>query len=69
MAFLLRANVVASAIGTLIGNPLTFPFIWLSSYKLGTALLNDGSASVIHANSLDYEMVSDSMIRDLTAIF
>jgi uncharacterized protein len=69
MAFLLRSNIVASAIGTLIGNPLTFPFIWLSSYKLGTVLLNDGSESVIHANSLDYGMVSDNMIRGFAAIF
>ncbi len=27
LAFLLRGNILASAIGTFIGNPLTFPFI------------------------------------------
>ncbi len=31
-----RSNVLASAIGTIIGNPWTFPFIWLGSYELGS---------------------------------
>lgn len=37
-AWLLRANVVASAIGTLVGNPWTFPLIWWGSYRLGISL-------------------------------
>ena len=28
-AFILRGNIVASLIGTFIGNPFTFPFIWI----------------------------------------
>jgi uncharacterized protein len=36
LALLLRANVVASAIGTVVGNPWTFPFIWAWIYTLGT---------------------------------
>ena len=39
LAFTLRANVLASAIGTLVGNPWTFPFIWVLIYRLGMALL------------------------------
>ncbi len=35
LAFVIRANVVAAAIGTVIGNPWTFPFIWIWIYKLG----------------------------------
>lgn len=34
-AWLIRANVLASAIGTAVGNPWTFPFIWIWLYKLG----------------------------------
>lgn len=41
IAFLLRGNIVASAVGTLVGNPLTFPFIWLATYNLGAALLGE----------------------------
>lgn len=39
LAFLLAGNLVASAIGTGIGNPITFPFIWAITHKLGTTLL------------------------------
>ena len=39
LAFVFRVSVIASAFGTFVGNPLTFPFIWLGSYKLGSWLL------------------------------
>ncbi len=35
LAWFLRGSIVASAIGTAIGNPWTFPFIWIWIYKLG----------------------------------
>lgn len=34
-ALLLRANVVASLFGTAVGNPWTFPLIWVWLYGLG----------------------------------
>lgn len=34
-AYVIRANLLASVIGTAIGNPWTFPFIWWASYSLG----------------------------------
>ena len=39
MAWLLGVNVLASAIGTAAGNPWTFPFIWLWTYRLGARIL------------------------------
>lgn len=39
IAWAIRANVVAAAIGTLIGNPWTFPFIWVSTYETGVLML------------------------------
>ncbi len=39
LALALRASILASAIGTIVGNPLTFPFIWLATYNVGAALL------------------------------
>lgn len=41
VAFLIGGNVVASAFGTAVGNPLTFPFIWASTLELGRYLLSD----------------------------
>ena len=38
-ALIVGGNVLASAIGTCVGNPLTFPFIWLSTYNLGGYLM------------------------------
>ena len=34
-AFLIRGNFIAALIGTLVGNPLTFPFIWSLIYNIG----------------------------------
>lgn len=39
LSLLVRGNVIASAIGTAVGNPWTFPFIWLWTYSLGQWLL------------------------------
>jgi uncharacterized protein (DUF2062 family) len=34
-AWLTRCSAVAAAIGTAVGNPWTFPFIWIGLYKIG----------------------------------
>ncbi len=39
IAWALGANMIAGAIGTAIGNPLTFPFIWASTYEVGRLIL------------------------------
>lgn len=39
LAFFLRGSILASALGTAVGNPLTFPFIWWATYNLGGLLL------------------------------
>lgn len=43
-AWLLRANVLASVIGTSIGNPWTLPFLLVWDYQIGSALLGGGGA-------------------------
>jgi len=45
LAVILRANVVASALGTAVGNPWTFPFIWTWTYALGQWLMGAEAAS------------------------
>ena len=39
LAWVLRGNIIASAIGTAVGNPWTFPFIWTGIIWLGTKIL------------------------------
>ena len=46
-AYLLRGNIVASLIGTFVGNPFTFPFIWIFIYKVGNVFFkNDNNFSL-----------------------
>jgi hypothetical protein len=42
-AWIIRGNIVSSAIGTLVGNPWTFPFIWVAVLSTGNYLLGHGS--------------------------
>jgi uncharacterized protein len=43
-AWTFRANILASAIGTAVGNPWTFPFIWTLLYNLGYWMLGKSAA-------------------------
>ena len=49
VAFLIRGNLIASAVGTIIGNPLTVPLIWFSTYKLGIALTGGAASAGLSA--------------------
>ena len=40
IAFVLRANIPAALIGTIIGNPWTFPVIWWASITLGSIMFS-----------------------------
>ena len=39
LAILVRGNLMAAAIGTVVGNPWTFPLIWLWIYSLGSWIM------------------------------
>lgn len=39
IAWVIGANVLASAIGTSVGNPVTFPFIWIATHNFGSFIL------------------------------
>ena len=39
--WLMRGNLIAATVGTIIGNPWTFPFIFYLDYKLGTTIFLD----------------------------
>ncbi|MFV0472732.1 MAG: DUF2062 domain-containing protein [Pikeienuella sp.] len=40
LAWIIRGNIFASAIGTFFGNPLTFPFIAAASLEMGSLVMN-----------------------------
>ncbi|WP_099866353.1 DUF2062 domain-containing protein [Pararhizobium haloflavum] len=42
IAYVVAGNMIAAGIGTAVGNPLTFPFIWAGTFKLGHWILDRG---------------------------
>ena len=46
LALIIRGNVVAALLATLVGNPLTFPFIAVLSVELGHLILRTGVEGV-----------------------
>jgi uncharacterized protein (DUF2062 family) len=50
LAWLFRSNLIAGAFGTVVGNPITFPFIAASSLRIGNWMLGkeDGVEDVGH---------------------
>ena len=36
--WLMKGNLIAATVGTIIGNPWTFPFIFYLDYKIGTTI-------------------------------
>ena len=50
-----KANITASMLFTIIGNPITFPFIWFADYKLGNLLLTN--------NTMDSSSFSKAIIE------
>ena len=62
-AYLIRGNFIAALIGTVVGNPLTFPFIWGLIYKIGTYVTN------IKLEKITHEINFDMIINQTYEIF
>lgn len=60
LCWLLRGSLLAMVLGTLIGGNLwTLPFIWIASFKLGSALLGqDGTEFSVEG--LSFQMLLDN---------
>ena len=54
-AYLIRGNLIAALIGTVVGNPLTFPFIWWLIYKVGTFVTTIKHVTL--SNKINFEMI------------
>ena len=39
IAWVFGGNIIASAVGTWAGNPISFPFIWLATFNIGHLML------------------------------
>ncbi len=62
LAYILRGNLLAAALGTAVGNPLTFPFIWASTYEVGLYILDQDKRPLPDlSNHLDHSLLSQSL--------
>lgn len=59
LAWAMRGSLIASAFGTFIGNPLTFPLIWSVTYALGSRIIGNGAEQVAAVNLHHYWSWSD----------
>lgn len=57
IAYLIAGNLIAAALGTAFGNPLTFPFIWASTWEVGNFILGaEGGGRQIDLVSLFHKL-------------
>lgn len=72
IAWIVRANIMAAVIGTAVGNPWTFPFIWAFTFNLGVWLGAAGSS--VNASELDFQRLFSTSLEaiityDLSYLF
>ena len=66
LAKAVRGNIVAAMVGTAVGNPWTFPFIWSACYRLGIWAL-DGKNH--HERSFDNELSLTVLLSNPLEVF
>ena len=62
-AYIIRGNYVAALLGTIVGNPITFPFIWGLIYKIGAFVTSNKQ------KELNQEINIDMIITQTYEIF
>ncbi|WP_048647765.1 DUF2062 domain-containing protein [Nitratireductor soli] len=73
LAWCIGGNLVASAIGTAVGNPLSFPFIWGATLKTGRLILyssNQQDVAPVHIGRmlrhLEFSQLWQPLIKPMT---
>ncbi len=66
LALALRGSVLASAVSSFAGNPLTYPIIWISTFTVGNVFLDSSASAEISKFSDGAEALGRS-IREASA--
>ena len=61
LALALGGSVLASAVGSFAGNPLTYPIIWISTFTAGNVLLGSSASAEISTLSNGAEALGRSI--------
>lgn len=66
LAFITRGNMIAAAIGTAWGNPVTFPFFFAAAYALGDWVMGNGGISAAEGSLLSTttEQLNNGLFAD-----
>jgi uncharacterized protein (DUF2062 family) len=68
LALIVRGNFLAVVAGTLVGNPWTFPFIWVASYEVGKFLLGGHAGGAQPVTFVELAGYFGDAARQATAI-
>ena len=65
LAWIIRGNIIAALIGTVVGNPWTFPFIWIWLYESGSWLIKErGEHAAQYPNFYStFAQMMDALLR------
>jgi len=63
LSVITRSNVLASLVGTLIGTPWTFPFMWWGAYKTGEMTFHLFGA---HITEMPKDITWDFLVNEIT---
>ncbi|MHA1546862.1 MAG: DUF2062 domain-containing protein [Alphaproteobacteria bacterium] len=67
LAWVARGNLLASAFGTAVGNPLSFPLIWFTTYEVGAWMLNsNGHSDQVDLSGGLFDLSWDTLLPLLT---
>ena len=73
VAWLIAGNLVAAALGTAFGNPVTFPFLWGASYETGKLILHQETSTsgapgelVSMLRHLDFSQLWEPVLKPMT---
>ncbi len=72
LAWIVRGNIIVALIGTVVGNPWTFPFIWVWLYESGNWLIKGRGKSVTQYPDFysTFEQMTDALLRfDLGTLY
>ena len=51
LAYVFRGNLIAAAVGTVVGNPFTFPIIWYAVYWIGASMMGEAVSAQVTMDS------------------
>ncbi|MGB0660598.1 MAG: DUF2062 domain-containing protein [Mangrovicoccus sp.] len=69
LAWLIRGNIIASLLGTLFGNPITFPFIAAGCYSTGVWLLDRDDQQHLHGLPHRFAEASKELWHNIQSAF